>query len=55
MCFQEKRREEKLCFRTLSPHIKSLPRWFDRGILRKMYTENKNAQKIRHLNKQPKD
>lgn len=43
MCFQEKRREEKLCFRTLSPHIKSLPRWFDRGILCKMYTQNKNA------------
>lgn len=38
MCFQENRREEKLCFPAFSPHIKSLPRWFDRGMVCEMYT-----------------
>lgn len=46
-----KKTAREIMFCACSPHIKSLPRWFDRGTRHKMYSRNENARLLRSLNK----
>lgn len=55
MCYQEKKNGKRNYVFIFFPPHQFPPKMFDRGILRKIYTQNKNAQLIWLLNKQPKD